>query len=120
MFIINNGYIENNVYKEYGNRTFNNTNNTIKHINNYSNDVTDNYKIVKTNNIRTTFYSFNEAITLNKTSNTRSNGTYIIIQTNNTFNTTDIQYFTQKINNTSNITNNITRHKHNNYEHNMI
>ena len=35
-------------------------------------------------------------------------------------NTTDNQYFTKKINYTSNITNNITRHNHNNYEHNVI
>ena len=33
---------------------------------------------------------------------------------------TDNQYFTKKINNTSNITNNITRHNHNNYENNLI
>ena len=32
----------------------------------------------------------------------------------------DKQYFTKKINNTSNIANNITRHNHNNYEHNVI
>ena len=29
-------------------------------------------------------------------------------------------YFTKKIKHTSNITNSITRHKHNNYEHNVI
>ena len=39
---------------------------------------------------------------------------------NNLLNTTDNQYFTKKIHNTSNITNNITRHNHNNYEHNVI
>ena len=42
------------------------------------------------------------------------------MKTNNTFNTTDNQYLTKKIHNTSNITNNITRHNHNNYEHNVI
>ena len=36
------------------------------------------------------------------------------------FNITDNQYLTKKINNTSNITSLITRHNHNNYEHNVI
>ena len=43
-----------------------------------------------------------------------------IIKTDNTFNTTDNQYFTRIISNTSNIANVITRHSHNNYEHNVI
>ena len=116
MFRSNNDYIENNVYKKYGNRTFNSTNNITKHINNHSNDVTNNHKITKTNIVKRTYYNFNGDITLNKTSNKYPNGTYNIIKTNNTFNTTDNQYFTKKINNTSNITNNTTRHNHNNYE----
>ena len=116
----NNGYIENNVYNKYDNIIFNNTNNTTKHINNHSNDVTNNYKINKTNSVNKTYYNFYDDITLNKTSNTYSNGTYNIIKTNNTFNTTDNQYFTKKVNDTRNITNNITRHNHNNYEHNVI
>ena len=44
-FRSSNDYIGNNVYKKYDNRTFNNTNHTSKHINNYSNDVINNYKI---------------------------------------------------------------------------
>ena len=32
----------------------------------------------------------------------------------------DSNYFTKEIEHTSNITNNITRHNHNNYEHNVI
>ena len=36
------------------------------------------------------------------------------------FNTTDSQYFTKKMNNTSNVTNNITRRSHNNYENTFI
>ena len=39
---------------------------------------------------------------------------------NNTINTTDTQYFTKTINNTSDITNNITRHSHINYANNVI
>ena len=36
------------------------------------------------------------------------------------YNITDNLYFTKKINNTSDITNNITRHINNIYEHNVI
>ena len=42
------GYVENNLYKKQDNRTFNNTNNIYKHINQYSTDVFNNYKINKT------------------------------------------------------------------------
>ena len=35
-------------------------------------------------------------------------------------NTTDNQYFTKKINNTSTTSNIVTRHNHNNYEHNVV
>ena len=55
----------------------------------YSNDVTNKYKIHKTQNLKKTYYNFNDDITLNKTSNNYSNDTYNIIKTNNTFNTTD-------------------------------
>ena len=117
MFRSNNDFVEHNVYKKYDNRTFNNTNNITKHINNHSNDVINNYKINGINNVKKTCYNFNGGITLNKTGNKHSNGTYNI---NNTFNTTDNQYFTKTINNTSNITNDTTRPSHNNYEHNVI
>ena len=52
VFRSNNDYIENILYKEYGSRTFNATENITKHINNYSNDVTNNYKINKINNVK--------------------------------------------------------------------
>ena len=120
VFRSNSDYIGNNVYKRYDNRTFNNTNGITKHINSHSNDVTNNSKIDKTNNVKRTCYNFNDDITLNKTSNNYSNDTYNLIITNNIFNTTDNQYITQEINNTRNITNNTTRHNHNNYEHNVI
>ena len=41
------GYVENNIYKRFDNRTFNNTNNIYKHINQYSADAFNNYKINK-------------------------------------------------------------------------
>ena len=113
-------YIENNLYKKQDNRTFNNTNNIYKHINQYSTDINNNYKINKVSNVKKTYYNFNDDITLNKTSNNSYNDTYNISKNNNLFNITDNQYFTKKNFNTSNITNNITRHNHNNYEHNVI
>ena len=41
-------YLENNPYKRYDTRTFNNTNNIHKRINQYTTDVFNNYKIKKT------------------------------------------------------------------------
>ena len=90
------GYIGNNIYKKYVNRIFNNTNNITKHINNYSNDVTNNYKMNKIQNLKKTYHNFNDGITLSKTSNNYSNGTYTIINTNNTFNATDNNYYIKK------------------------
>ena len=44
------------IYKRYDNRTCNNTNNIYKHINQYSTDVFNNYKINKTHNVKKTYY----------------------------------------------------------------
>ena len=96
MFRNSDGYIGNDVYKTYANRTFNNTNTIIKHINNHSNDVINNYKMDKINNVKQTYCNFNDDITLNKTHDKYSNDTYNVFQTGNTFNTTDNQYFTKK------------------------
>ena len=106
-------YIENNLYKKQDNRTFNNTNNIYKHINQYSTDINNNYKINNVSNVKKTYYNFNDDITLNKTSNNSYNDTYNITKNNNLFNITDNNYYTKKNFNTSNITNNITRHNHN-------
>ena len=57
---------------------------------------------------------------INKHNTINTDDTYNITKNNNLFNITDAQYFTKKNLNTSNITNNITRHNHNNYEHNVI
>jgi len=76
-------YIENNLYKKHDNRTFNNTNNIHKHINNYSNDVTNNYKINKIQNLKKTYYNFTDDITFNKTNNSYSNDTNYITTNNN-------------------------------------
>ena len=57
------GYVENNIYiyiyKKQDNRTFNNTNTIYKHINQYSTDVFNNYKINKTRNVKKTHYNYN-------------------------------------------------------------
>ena len=42
------GYVENNQYIRSDNRTFNNTNNLYKHINQYPTDVFNNYNMNKT------------------------------------------------------------------------
>ena len=59
VFRSNNGYIGNNIYiyiyKKYDNTTFDKTENVTKHINNYSNDVTNNYKMHKINNVKKTY-----------------------------------------------------------------
>ena len=121
VFRRNNDYIGNNMYKKYDNITFNTTTNITTHINNYSNDVTNNYNIDKINAVTKTYYNFNDDITLNKTSSTSYNDTCNITKHNNLFNITDNRcIFTKNNFNTHNITNTITRHNHNNYEHNVI
>ena len=58
-------------------------------------------------------------INIHNTINT--NGTYNITNNNiSLYNVTDNSYYTKKMFNTSNITNNITIHNHSNYEHNVI
>ena len=57
---------------------------------------------------------------INKHNTINTNGTYNITKNNSLYNVTDNNYYTKKNFNTSNITNNITRHNHNNYEHNVI
>ena len=113
-------YVENNLYNKQANRTFNNTNNIYKRINNYSNDVTNNFNINKVSNVKKTYYNFTNDVFINKHNTINTDDTYNITENNNLFNITDNNYYTQKNFNTSNITNNITRHNHNNYEHNLI
>ena len=102
------------------NRTFNNASNIYKHINQYSTDVFNNFKINKTHNVKRTYYNFTNDVVINKHNTINTNDTYNIRKTNKLLKITDNQYFTKKIENTHNITNIITRHNHNNYEHNLI
>ena len=97
-------YIENNLYKKQDNRTFNNTNNIHKHINNYNNDVTNNYKINKIQNLKKNYYNFTDDIIFNKTSNSYSNDTNYITTNNNknlSYHTNHTDFMYQR-NNTNN------------------
>ena len=113
-------YVEHNLYKRYDNITFNNTNKTCKRIIQYSTDVFNNYKINKIHNANDTCGICTNDVVINKHNTINTNDTYNISKPNNLLNIPDNQYFAKTINTTSNITNNITRHNHNNYEHNVI
>ena len=47
-------YVDNNMHKKQRSIIFNNTNNTYKRINNYSNDIINNSKINQINNLKKT------------------------------------------------------------------
>ena len=70
-------YVESNLYKRFGHRTFNSTNNIYKHINQYSTDVFNNYKINKTHHVKKT----------NKKNKKHTND--VVINKHNTINTND-------------------------------
>ena len=57
---------------------------------------------------------------IHKNNTTYTNDNRNVTKHNKLFNITDNNYYAKKINNTSNITNTITKHNHNNYEHNVI
>ena len=67
-----------------------------KHINNYSDDVTNDYTINKIQNLKKTHYNFNGDITLNLTNHIYSNDTNNSTKTNRLFNITDNNYYTRK------------------------
>ena len=58
-------YVENNLHKRFGNRTFNDTDNIYKHISQYSTDVFHNYKTNKTHNVKKTYYNFTNDVVSN-------------------------------------------------------
>jgi len=113
-------YVENNLYKRYDNRTFNNTSNVYKNINQHNTEVVNTYKINKHLNLKKTYYNINDNIVIHKNNTINTNDNRNVTKHNKLFNITDSHYYTKKINNTSNIANNITKHNHNNYEHNVI
>ena len=79
----------------------------------------NNCKINKTHNVTKTF-NYDNDVFINNHNTTNTNDTHNATKTNSLFNVTDNNYYTEKNFNTSTVTNNITRHNHNNYEHNVI
>ena len=109
------GYVEHSLYTKLDNITFNNANNTYN-----STDVFNNSEINKTHNVKKTYYNYNSDAFVNKHSTINTNYTYHIAKNSSLYNVIDNNYYTKKNLNTSTITNTITRHSHNNYEHNVI
>ena len=70
------------IYKKQASRTFNNTNNIYKHINQYLTDVFNNYKINKTHNVKKTYYNYNTDVFTNKHNTINTNDTYNITKNN--------------------------------------
>ena len=89
-------YVENNLYKKQDSRTFNNTNNIYKRINQYPTDVFNNYKIHKSLNLKKTYYNSQHDVFINKHNTINTNDTYNITKKNSLYNVTDNQYFTKK------------------------
>ena len=88
-------YVENNLYKKQDNRIFNNTNNNHKHINQYSTDVFNNYKIHKTHNVKKTYYNSQHDVFINKHNTINTNDTYNIPKNNSLYNVTGNNYCTK-------------------------
>ena len=59
-------YVENTLYKRYDNITFNDTNNISKHINQYTTDVANNYKISKVSNLKEIYHNYVDYVAINK------------------------------------------------------
>ena len=59
-------YVENNLYKKSDNRTFNNTNNVSKNINQHNTEVVNTYKVNKHLNLKKTCYNINDNIVIHK------------------------------------------------------
>ena len=86
--------VENNIYKRCDNRTFNDTDNIYKHVNQYSTDVFNNYKINKTHNVKKTYYNFTNDVVIKKHNTINTNGIYNVSKTNNLLNVTDNNHYT--------------------------
>ena len=66
-FKFHSDYLENNLYKKYDNRIFNNTNNIQKNINTYDNDISNSYKINKITNLKKSYYNCIDDVIFNNT-----------------------------------------------------
>ena len=67
-----------------------------KHINQYSTDVFNNYKINKTHNVKKTCYNLTNDVVIDKHNTSNTNDTYNITKNNNLFNVTDDNYYTKQ------------------------
>ena len=65
-------------------------------------------------------YDFIDDVVIEKHNTIYTNGGTNVTQISKHVNFNGNGYFTKKVEHTNNITNNITRHNHNNYEHNVI
>ena len=101
------------------NRTFNNTNNISKATNQYTTDVVNNFKINKVSNLKKAYYKFIDNAVIYKHNTIYTNDNTNVIKMNKLVHFNDNHYFTKKIEHTNTTINNITRHNHNNYEHNV-
>ena len=70
--------------------------------------------------LKKTYYKFIDDVVINKHNTIHTNGNINVTKFKKLVNFNANNYFTKKIEHTNNITNNITRHNHNNYEHNVI
>ena len=91
-----------------------------KNINQHNTEVVNTYKINKHLNLKKTYYTINGNIVIHKQNTINTNDNRNVTKHNKPFNVTVNNYYTKKINNTSNINNASTKHNHNNYEHNVI
>ena len=80
----------------------------------------NNYKTNKTHNVKKTYHNFANDVVINKHSAINTIDTYNLTKLIKLVNFSDSNYFIKKIEHNSNITNDITRHNHNNYEHNVV
>ena len=113
-------YLENNLYTKSDNRTFNNTTDTYKIINQNTTEVVNTYRVNTHLKLKGTYYNINDNVAIHKNNTIHTNDTRNVTKHNKLFNVTDNNYYAKKLEHTNNITNNITKHNHNNYEHNVI
>ena len=93
---------------------------TYKHINQYSTDSLNNYKINILHNVKKTYYNCSNDVVINKHNTINTNYTYNVTKISKLMEFNDSKYFTKKIEHKHNMINNVTRHNHNNYAHNVI
>ena len=112
-------YVENSLFKRPGNQTFNNTSNKSNNMNQYTTDVVNSCKINKVSNLKKAYYDFIDDVVINTHNTIYTNGNITVTKINKHVNFNGNNYFTKIMEHTDITTNNITRHNHNNYEHNV-